>query len=139
MVVDKPAAAKEAFATGGWETSEEDIVQVVLADKPGALGSVASKLGEVGINIDYAYSGSVRSTLSNFGAALVHLAAPGEGIITTYPGKHYAAGWGTSFSTPFVSAAVVLLLQVEPAITQVEVSIGSPTRSFSRGTWGGDD
>src|SRR6266852_253858 len=34
----------------------------------------------------------VRSTFSNFGAALVHLAAPGEGIITTYPGKHYAAG-----------------------------------------------
>ncbi len=54
LVVDKPAAAKEAFAAGGWETSEEDIVQVVLADKPGALGSAASKLGALGINIDYA-------------------------------------------------------------------------------------
>ena len=60
LVVDKPAAAKEAFAAGGWETSEEDIVQVVLADKPGALGSAASKLGAVGINIDYAYSGSAK-------------------------------------------------------------------------------
>ena len=58
MVVDKPEEAKEAFAAGGWETSEEDIVQVVLADKPGALGSAASRLGAVGININYAYSGS---------------------------------------------------------------------------------
>src|SRR2546426_7846581 len=33
----------------------------------------------------------------------VQLAAPGEGIITTYPGGHYAAAWGTSFSTAFVS------------------------------------
>ena len=60
LVVDKPAAAIEAFAAGGWETSEEDIVQVVLADKPGALGTAASKLGAVGINIDYAYSGSAK-------------------------------------------------------------------------------
>lgn len=58
LVVDKPAAAKEAFAAGGWETSEEDIIQIVLADKPGALGSAASKLGAVGINIEYAYTGS---------------------------------------------------------------------------------
>ncbi len=80
----------------------------------------------------------VRSTFSNFGAALVHLAAPGEGIITTYPGKHYAAGWGTSFSTPFVSGAAALLLQVEPAITQVHVFDGlSHARLLSRDLgWG---
>jgi len=51
LVVDKPAAAKKALAEGGWETSEEDIIQIVLADKPGALGSAASKLGAAGINI----------------------------------------------------------------------------------------
>src|SRR5437660_9637701 len=42
-----------------------------------------------------------RSTFSNFGDD-VQLAAPGEGIITTYPGGHYAAAWGTSFSTESV-------------------------------------
>src|SRR5205807_7611704 len=31
-----------------------------------------------------------RSTFSNFGDQVVTLAAPGEGIITTYPGGHYA-------------------------------------------------
>jgi len=60
FVVDKPAAAKKVFAEAGWETTEEDIVQVILADKPGALGSAASKLGTVGINIHYAYTGSAK-------------------------------------------------------------------------------
>src|SRR6267378_3579061 len=53
-----------------------------------------------------------RSTFSNFGDDDVKLAAPGEGIITTYPGGHYAAAWGTSFSTAFVSGGAALLLQV---------------------------
>src|SRR5437879_3471995 len=44
-----------------------------------------------------------RSAFSNFGDDDVKLAAPGEGIITTYPGGHYADAWGTSCSTPFVS------------------------------------
>jgi subtilisin family serine protease len=56
----------------------------------------------------------VRSTFSNFGSGLVTLAAPGEGIITTYPGGHYAAAWGTSFSAPFVAGAPSLLLKYYP-------------------------
>src|SRR5437870_13007884 len=59
-----------------------------------------------------------RSTFSNFGDDDVKLAAPGEGIITTYPGGHYAAAWGTSFSTAFVSAGAALLLQVNTRTNQ---------------------
>jgi subtilisin family serine protease len=43
----------------------------------------------------------------------VWVAAPGEGIISTYPFGTYAAGWGTSFSTPFVTGTVGLLANVQ--------------------------
>lgn len=56
MIVDKPAVAKKHLGEQDWEMSEEDVVVVTLADKPGSLGSVASKLGAAGINIDYAYT-----------------------------------------------------------------------------------
>jgi energy-coupling factor transporter transmembrane protein EcfT len=52
----------------------------------------------------------MRSSFSNYGDAIVWVAAPGEGIVTTYPFGTYAAGWGTSFSAPFVSGASALLL-----------------------------
>jgi hypothetical protein len=61
IVVDKPAAAKKILAKHGWETTEEDLLQVTLPDKPGSLGTVAGKLGQAGINIQYAYAGTAHS------------------------------------------------------------------------------
>jgi len=51
-----------------------------------------------------------RSSFSNYGNEIVWVAAPGEAIVTTYPFSTYAAGWGTSFSAPFVSGGSSLLL-----------------------------
>ena len=57
-----------------------------------------------------------QSSFTNYGNAIVFVAAPGEAIITTYPFASYAAGWGTSFSAPFVSGGASLLVNKQPNI-----------------------
>jgi subtilisin family serine protease len=72
---------------------------------PAAYGNV---VGVASVN-----SSNQASTFTNTGPDMVALAAPGEGLITTYPGNHYAIVSGTSFSVALVSgAADVLLSQV---------------------------
>jgi subtilisin family serine protease len=50
------------------------------------------------------------SDFSNYGDDLVKVAAPGEDIITTYPGGGWALVSGTSFSAPWVSGTVALFV-----------------------------
>lgn len=63
-----------------------------------------------------------RSGFSNFGNAIVWVAAPGEQIITTYPFSTYSAVSGTSFSAPMVSGTAGLLLELQTGANQQEAA-----------------
>ena len=63
-----------------------------------------------------------RSYFSNFGDSVVWIDAPGEAIVTTYPFSTYAAGWGTSFSAPFVSGGAALLRNLQPSTNESQAA-----------------
>jgi len=54
-----------------------------------------------------------RSSFSNYGNQVVWVAAPGEGVVTAYPFGLYAAGWGTSFSSPMVAGTASLIFNMQ--------------------------
>ncbi len=58
IVADKAAAAKKVLASKGWMPEERDVLEVELSDKPGALGELATKLGNAGVNITHVYVGT---------------------------------------------------------------------------------
>jgi subtilisin family serine protease len=63
-----------------------------------------------------------RSSFSNYGSD-VWVAAPGEAIVSTYPYGTYSAGWGTSFSAPFVSGTAALLVDVSSKVNQQSAAV----------------
>ena len=64
----------------------------------------------------------LRSMFSNWGQGSSRLAAPGEALVTTYPGNNYAAVWGTSFSAALVSGAAAVITNLVPAIQYDQLS-----------------
>jgi subtilisin family serine protease len=63
-----------------------------------------------------------RSSFSNYGNTDVWIAAPGEYVISTFPGGTYASASGTSFSSPMVAGTVALMLNVKTALNQASAS-----------------
>ena len=83
---------------------------------PGGLTSV--------IDVASTSNSDIQSVFTNYGAPPVWLAAPGEGVMSTYPWGTWAAGWGTSFSTPFVSGTAALMLGTNGNCTPSKVGSG---------------
>jgi hypothetical protein len=62
------------------------------------------------------------STWSDYGAPDVWIGAPGENVVTTYPGGTYASASGTSFSGPFVTGTADLLLGLGKPINEARAA-----------------
>lgn len=58
LVAEPHAAAKRLLAKRGWTPEEAEVVEVELADKPGALGAAGTALGAAGVNVLRVYVGT---------------------------------------------------------------------------------
>ena len=63
-----------------------------------------------------------RSSFSNYGNTDVWIAAPGEYVISTFPGGTYGSASGTSFSSPLVAGTAALLLNAKPSLTHAKAA-----------------
>ena len=71
------------------------------------------------------------STFSSYGADQTHMAAPGEGLTTIYPGGLYSTAWGTSFSAALVSGTVALLQGSGEDVSATDFYLASQTLARS--------
>lgn len=58
---------------------------------------------------------------SNYGKAMVSIAAPGDAIMSTLPGNKYGNLSGTSMATPLVAGLVAFLKAQDPTLTGAEI------------------
>jgi len=56
LQVSSPAKAKKVLTDLGVRFTEEEVLRVTLADKPGVLGDVGARLGQANINVEYAHA-----------------------------------------------------------------------------------
>jgi subtilisin family serine protease len=77
--------------------------------------------------------GNLASSFTNYGKDLVTVATVGEGLVTTYFGSHYAAVWGTSFSSALVSGAAADLLTASDKNSRYQLMFNDVQRALSNG------
>ncbi|HWY07733.1 MAG TPA: ACT domain-containing protein [Candidatus Acidoferrales bacterium] len=66
LVVDNPDKTRATLDRQRADYRETEVAKVMLANRPGELARVASRLGEQEINIDYGYSGAEPGANASF-------------------------------------------------------------------------
>ena len=62
-------------------------------------------------------------TEANYGAISVDVGAPGENILSCFPGNEYRYGGGTSMACSYVSVLAALLQAQYPFLTNIRLKI----------------
>jgi subtilisin family serine protease len=96
--------------------NEHDVICVASAGNNGEETLVFPSAFRHVIGVGSTNNQDRRSVFSNYGNGLVRLSAPGEGLVTAFPGGRYAVVSGTSFSAALVSGGAALLEQLVPGI-----------------------
>jgi hypothetical protein len=91
LVVDNPDKTRATLDRQRADYREAEVAKVVLANRPGELARVGSRLGEEGININYGYSGAEPGTNASFLILGVADAAKATELL-----EHAAAAGATS-------------------------------------------
>lgn len=99
-------------AAAGNERSNNDVRPVYPAsiDVPSMISVAAS-----------AFSANDIARFSNYGPGSTHIFAPGEAIVSTYPGESEQSMSGTSMAAPFVSGLAALVFSVGPQLSGYQI------------------
>jgi hypothetical protein len=62
LLVTNPAQARKVFQDLDLRVTEEDVLRLTLADKPGTLAEIGARLAQAHINVDYAYTTLAKGT-----------------------------------------------------------------------------
>lgn len=73
------------------------------------------------ISVAASNESDAKPSWSNFGSAKVHIAAPGDKIMSTLPKNKYGNLSGTSMATPLVSGLVALVKAQDPSLTGSQI------------------
>jgi subtilisin family serine protease len=124
-----------SWGGGGYSSALEDAIQA--ASDAGILfvAAAGNYVGNTDITPNYPSCYDVPNVMSiaatdhndelcsfsGYGAVTVDLAAPGDNILSTFPGNSYGELGGTSMATPHVSGAAALIWGRFPAMTMLQV------------------
>jgi subtilisin family serine protease len=123
MSFDYPSYSPE-LANAVKYANSKGVISVASAGNDGQKVSVYPAALPSVIDVASTSNSDIQSVFTNYGAPPVWIAAPGEGVMTTYPWGTYAAGWGTSFSAPFASGTAALMLGTNGNCTSSKVASG---------------